>query len=91
MHVGIADQRSEGPKPRRASDGVSLDMTDSNQAADQRRPGRRDIPDELRIERAQRENANAAELTDAVESRHFQESLTAEVENISFDAKHRKG
>ena len=53
MHIGIADQRSEGPKPRGASDGVSLDMAVSDQATDQRRPGRRDISDELRIERAQ--------------------------------------
>ena len=90
MHVGVADERAECPQQRRIGNGIRLDMAIGGEAADQRGPGRRDIADELRIEGAQGEHAEAAERADAVEARHFQEALGAEIENLGLDAQHRQ-
>ena len=90
MHVGVADERAECPQQRSAGNGIRLDVAIDGEAADQRGPGCRDIADELCIEGAQGEHAKAAERADAVEARHFQEALGAEVENLRGDAQHRQ-
>lgn len=89
MHVGVADQRAECPEQGGAGDGVGVDMACGGKAADQRGPGGRGVADEFGIERAQGDDADAAELADAVEARHFQKSLAGEIENSRFDAQHR--